>query len=86
MDFIIYQCAADPDYFVVTDAAHESKLPQTAGPSKSELKRVGTFAEMGKERRAFDERLARNAIDTQGYYLFEATSFAPVPEAPEMPG
>ncbi len=86
MEFIVYQCAADPDYFVVTDTAHESKLPKTAGPSKGALKRVGAFAEMGKDRLAFDERLAKSAIGKQGYYLFEATSFAPMPEAPEMPG
>lgn len=85
MKFLVFQCSEDRDYFVVTDETHVDELSGRICPSGGELKKVGEYAEMGKDRAAFDETLAKNSIEHQGYYLFEATSFAPVPEAPEMP-
>ncbi len=86
MEFIVYQYVEDPDRFVVTDVAHERDLPAGLGPDKGELRRVGSYPEMGADRVAFNESIARNAIEKHGFYLFEASSFAAIPEAPEMPG
>ncbi len=86
MKFLIFQCSEDRDYFVVTDEAHESALSANVCPSGGELNKLGEYSEMGKDRVAFDETLAKNSIEHQGYYLFEAGSFAPMPESPEMPG
>jgi len=86
MKFIVYQCSVDRDYFIVTDKAHEDDVLKTKPcPSGGELKKVGEYEEMGQDRAAFDEQLAKNSIAHQGYYRFEAKGFAPVPGRPEMP-
>jgi hypothetical protein len=83
MEFHVFQCQIDRDCFVVTDAAHlESITPAMCRTAGDELEKVGVFAEMGKERVAFDEQLAKNSIDHQGYYRFQAKSFDPVAQAP----
>ncbi|MEE8507114.1 MAG: hypothetical protein V3S40_12955 [Kiloniellales bacterium] len=83
MEFHVFQCKIDRDYFVVTDAAHANSLTSdlclTPG---DELEKIGVFQEMGKERVAFDEQLAKDSITSQGYYRFEAKSFDPVAERP----
>ncbi len=85
MKFIVYRCTKDPDYFIVTDPQHTEDIEGAMCPSGGEVEKVGEYAEMGASRAAFDETLAKNSIEHQGFYRFEATSFAPVPEAPEMP-
>lgn len=85
MIFVVFQCAKDPDYFIVTDEAHRSEVEGGLCPGGGELKPVGNYTEMGKDRAAFDETLAKNSINKQGYYRFEAPGFAPLPPSPEMP-
>ena len=85
MKFVVFQCSKDPDYFIVTDAANKDAVSGKLCPNGGELKEVGDFAEMGEERAAFDETLAKNSIEKQGYYRFEAPGMAAVPPAPEMP-
>ena len=85
MRFVVFQCTKDPDYFIVTDQAHEGDMKGALCPNGGDLEEVGDFPEMGKERVAFDETLAKNSIKAQGYYRFEAPSMAPVPPSPEMP-
>ena len=83
MEFHVFQCKIDRDCFIVTDAAHldgvTSAVCRTPGDA---LEKVGVFAEMGETRVAFNERLAKNSIDHQGYFRFEAKSFDPVAQAP----
>lgn len=43
-----------------------------------ELEKVGVYSEMGKDRVAFDEKIAKEFIRRQGYYRFEAPTFDPV--------
>ena len=86
MKFIVYRCTKDPDYFIVTDEANSDKAKGSVCPSGGDIHKVGEYAEMGEIRAAFDETLAKNSIEHQGFYLFEAPGFAPVPPAPEMPG
>lgn len=85
MMFVVYQCSEDPDYFLVTDEEHKAQVKGKLCPSGGELKLVGNYAEMGEERVAFDETLAKNSIEKQGFYRFEAPSMAAVPPSPEMP-
>ena len=85
MNFRVYRCTKDPDYFIVTDESHLDKIDGEICPSGGSIEIVGEFAEMGDIRAAFDETLAKNSIEHQGFYLFEARGFAPVPPAPEMP-
>ncbi len=40
------------------------------------------FGEIGRDRVAFDEGIAKRSIRQQGYYRFEAKSFNPVAEWP----
>ena len=82
MRFVVFQCQRDRDMFVVTDDAHADKLPTELTDLHGRLERVGAFPEMGRDRVAFDETLAKNSIAHQGYYLFEARSFDAVAEAP----
>jgi len=60
MEFHVFQCKSDRDYFIVTDAAHAESMTAVA----------------------FDEKLAINSINHQGFYRFEAKSLNPVAEAP----
>jgi len=83
MEFHVFQCRRDRDYFIVTDEAHLDKVTAAVCPgSNDELEIVGVFAEMGPSRAAFDEKLAKNSIESQGFYRFEAKSFNPVAEWP----
>jgi hypothetical protein len=83
MTFHVYRCKKDQDTFIVTADAHADQVTNRLCPTPDdELEKVGVFSEMGKERAAFDETLATNSIDSQGYYRFEAKSFNPVAEWP----
>ncbi len=83
MDFHVFQCKTDRDYFIVTDAAHAESLTAAVCPmAGDEMEKIGVFSEMGDERVAFDEKLAINSINHQGFYRFEAKSLNPVAEAP----
>ena len=83
MSFHVYRCEKDQDTFIVTDNVHADQVTNRLCPTpEDELEKVGVFSEMGKERAAFDETLAMNSIDSQGYYRFEAKSFNPVAEWP----
>ena len=84
MKFVIYQLEKDPEYFIVTDDAHKEKVRTTLA-TDSGLKEIGKFDEMGKMRAAFDENVAREAIDKLGYLKVHAQHLADVPIAPEMP-
>ncbi len=85
MSFLVYQCSDDPSVFVVTDPDHATSLGAEACEGRGVLKPIGEFGELGEARVAFNEAAARKAIARQGYYRFEAASFAPVPRVPEMP-
>jgi len=84
MEFHVFQCKLDKDYFVVTDEAHlnDVKTAKLCPTAEDKLEKVGTFGEMGKERAAFDEELAKRSIEHQGFYRFEAKSFDPVAQRP----
>ena len=83
MEFHVFQCKTDRDYFIVTDAGHAQSMNAAVCPTAGDkLEKIGVFSEMGEERVAFDENLARNSIEHQGFYRFEAKSFNPVAEAP----
>lgn len=66
MKFLVYRCTEEPDLFVVTDDEHADKLSAKACLS-GKLEKVGEYTEMGPERTAFDERIARNSIRHQGF-------------------
>jgi len=85
--FVVYRCNKDPDYFLVTDETHQGTLRGDDCPAGGDLEEIGTYTELGKERVAFNESLAKDAIKTQGYYRFEAKTWDPVAQAPgAMPG
>lgn len=81
MKFLVYRCTEEPDLFVVTDDEHADQLLGKACPS-GKLEKVGEYDEMGPERAAFDERIARSSIRHQGFYRFEAKTFDPVVAPP----
>jgi hypothetical protein len=88
MMFVIYRCKADPDYFVITDPEHKDAVTDSACPNAGGLEKVGDFKEMGENRVAFNEDIAKDAIKNQGFYLIESETFDPVAERPgmRMPG
>ena len=83
MEFHIFQCVSDKDYFIVTDAEHADDLsPKICPTPGDEIVKIGVFGEMGDKRVAFDEGLAKRSIEHQGFFRFEAKSFDPVAERP----
>ncbi len=82
MKFTVYRCVDDPDLFVVTDDVHRKDISAAACPGGGGIKEVGRFDEMGEDRAAFNEMLAKDAIKTQGFYRFEAKTWDPVAQAP----
>ncbi len=89
MEFHVFQCKTDKDFFVVTDEDHLDALknPDVSPTPGDELEKVGVFGEMGKERAAFDEELAKHSIKSRGFYRFHAKSLDPMGEPPfGMPG
>ena len=84
MEFHVFQCKLDKDFFVVTDEAHLDVLtnPKVTRTPGDELEKVGVFGDMGKDRAAFDEGLAKRSIESQGLFRFHAKSFDPVAEPP----
>ncbi len=79
MKFRVYRCKKDPEYFVVTDAEHAGELRESWCPRGGELEKVGECPEIGAERAAFDESVAKRSIAHQGFYRFKAKTFAAVP-------
>lgn len=89
MEFHVFQCKIDKDFFVVTDEAHLDALkkPNVTPTAGDELEKVGVFGEMGKDRAAFDEDFAKRSIESQGFYRFHSKSYDPLGEPPlAMPG
>ncbi len=89
MEFHVFQCMTDKDFFIVTDEDHLEALknPKVSPTPGDELEKVGVFGEMGKERAAFDEGLAKRSIESQGFYRFHAKSFDPMGDTSlAMPG
>ena len=82
MTFLVYRCTADPDYFIITDPAHKEKVSGSDCPGGGGIEVVGEFPEMGDERVAFNEAIAKDAIENQGYYRIESKTFDPVAQAP----
>ena len=84
MEFHVYQCQTDKDFFVITDEVHLDALknPNVSPTPGDELEKVGVFGEMGKDRAAFDEGLAKRSIESQGFYRFHAKSLDPMGEPP----
>jgi hypothetical protein len=85
MEFHVFQCQSDRDYFVVTDEEHVDAVlkGKNVCPTPGDRpEKVGVFEEVGKDRVAFDEGLARRSIQSQGYYRFEAKTFDPVAQRP----
>lgn len=83
MSFHVYRCKKDQDIFFVTDDAHADQVTSRLCPTPGDvMEKVGEYSAMGKTRVAFDETLAKNSIESQGYYRFEAKSFNPVAEWP----
>ena len=90
MEFHVYRCKIDRNFFVVTDETHLDEClnnPNALLTFDDELEKVGVFSEMGKDRAAFDEALAKRFIEKQGYYRFHSKSSDPMGEPPlPMPG
>lgn len=84
MEFHVFQCKTDKDFFVVTDEAHLDALKDlNVSPTPGdELIKVGQFGEMGKDRAAFDEAFAKRSIESQGFYRFHSKSLDPLGEPP----
>lgn len=87
MKFVVFRCSMDQDFFIVTDEARADQVSGKLCPNGGEVEKVGEFDEMGSERLAFDETIAKNSIEEQGFYRFEARTWAPGGTPPgTMPG
>ncbi len=82
MKFVVYRYTDAPDNFLVTDEAHRGTVKHDAGADDRELEEIGIYDEMGEERAAFNETLAKDSIKTQGFYRFEAKTWNPVAQSP----
>jgi rRNA processing protein Krr1/Pno1 len=89
MEFHVYQCQTDRDFFVVTDEQHLDVLKsRNVCPMPGDkLEKIGVFGEQGKTRAAFDEEFAKRSIVSQGFYRFHSKTYDPLGEPPlAMPG
>jgi len=84
MEFHVYRCVADPDYFLITNAENAPKLSGNECPNGGELEKVGEYPELSDTRVAFNEDIAKSAIRKKGYFRIEAKSFDPVAVAPDV--
>jgi len=82
MTWLVYRFEKERDRFVVTDGEHERAAIEKLSAGGTKLEKVGEFPELGAERAAFDERIARNSIRDHGFYRFTAKSFAPAGQSP----
>lgn len=83
MEFLVYRCKSDPDCFVATSEAHKASLSGDVCPTHGDtLAPVGRFAEIGDERTAFNEKLAKRSIEENGFYRFHSKTFDPVAQPP----
>ncbi len=82
MKFLVFRCKSDPDYFLITDQDHKAKVSGALCPDGGDLQLVGEFPELGEGRVAFNEKIAKDAIKTQGYYRVESKTFDPVATSP----
>lgn len=83
MEFLVFRCNLDRDCFIVTSEAHKASLSGDVCPTQGDtLIRVGRFPELGKERTAFDEDLAKRSIEENGFYRFHSKTFDPVAVPP----
>lgn len=84
MDFHVFQCQTDKDFFLVTDEEHLDvlKKPDVSPTPGDVLEKVGVFGEMGKNRAAFDEEFAKRSIKAQGFYRFHSKTYDPVADPP----
>lgn len=76
MRFSIFRLKNEPHTFVVTE--HESNETVTGtqiGLPGEELELIAISAEEGSEREGFDEILAKQAIEKEGYYKFHSGTF-----------
>ncbi|MAF96289.1 MAG: hypothetical protein CMM60_11125 [Rhodospirillaceae bacterium] len=84
MEFHVFQCKIDKDFFVVTDEAHLDVLndPGITPTPDDELEKIGVFGEMGPDRAAFDEGFAKRSIESQGFFRFHPKTYDPAGEPP----
>lgn len=83
MEFLVFRCSSEPDCFIVTSEEHKASLSGDVCPTHGDtLQRVGRFPEMGTERAAFDEEVAKHSIEENGFYRFHSKTFDPVAEPP----
>jgi len=82
MKFIVFQCKDDPAYFVATDAAHLDSLPAGACPDSGAKEKVGEWDEAEIREGTFNKTIARNSIESQGFYRFEAKYFDVIEQPP----
>lgn len=66
MMFHVYRSREDANKFLVTDTDNVRGLATRL----STMDKVGEFPEMGANRVAFSEKLAKGAIKSQGFYEF----------------
>ena len=84
MEFHVFQCKTDRDFFIVTDEAHLDVLkdPGITPTPGDELEKIGVFGEMGPDRAAFDEGFAKRSIESQGFFRFHSKTYDPMGEPP----
>ncbi len=73
MEFHVFRCKKVKDCFVVTDDEHAETLGNDVWTRNyvcptpdDELEKVGVYSEMGEDRVAFDETIAKEFIRRQG--------------------
>jgi hypothetical protein len=83
VEFLVFRCEPDRNRFLATGEAHKARLSADGRPVKGDgLERMGRFLEMGDERAAFDQKLAKRAIEENGFYRFHSKTFDPVAQPP----
>tara|TARA_B100000315_G_C14542569_1_gene571638 strand:- start:992 stop:1243 length:252 start_codon:yes stop_codon:yes gene_type:complete len=74
MKFHVFQSSNDPNHYVVTDEGHMEDGTTTKKYRLDKMIDLGSYAELGDRRVAFNEQIAKGAIRSRGAYEFDATS------------
>ncbi len=82
MKFIVFQCKSDPAYFVITDHAHIDRIPANVCPDNGEMDKVGEWDETEIREGTFNKAIARNSIESQGFYRMESKYFDVIEQPP----
>lgn len=73
MMFHVFQSSNDPNHYVITDEGHMKDGTTSEKFHLDKMTNLGVYSELGEGRIAFNEHIAKGAIERLGAYEFDAS-------------